>query len=181
MWVKCLGEKEKVKQRILPSVFLQNFSLGWLFGKLLNTAETQTIPMPVCHYKLSHSHKHDDFLPKLCMSKSSEQRSTTRMTDITDLHIHVYSITYACMNSLITFTIWGRWRKISAGKSWKTTSLRNSQALASIVTSLLCRDLPKKVLHFTTLLPWYITYIHVHGHVPVLQNSTTDGTTPQNI
>lgn len=42
-----------------------------------------------------------------------------------------------------TFTIFGLWRKISAGKSWKTTSARNSQALTSNGVSRLWSDLSK--------------------------------------
>ena len=80
-------------------LFFFSVFLPWMaVGQTSEHCRTQTIPMPVCHYRLSHSHyKHDDLLPKLCMSKSPEQ-STTRMTGITDLHIQTCIQYNICMH-----------------------------------------------------------------------------------
>lgn len=114
----------------------------------------------------------------MLLSKSlfSHYSTITRISSKLSHHTQICVYMCAHMNSSVTFTIWGRWRKISAGKSWKTTSLRNSQALASMVTSLLCKDLPKKVPHFTTILSWNMP---VHGNVPVLQIYQRRYHTPQ--
>lgn len=56
--------------------------------------------------------------------------------------MHMYCISLVWLSDVsLTRTMFGLCKNISAGKSWNTTSLRNSQELAKRCDSLLCKEL----------------------------------------